>query len=83
MLTHTKFQEADNNLPVSPMMEFRFGYTCPQEQLTELTYPSKNSAKNKQKKKKSMKIAKRFALHENAKMPVSYNRSSLTKSVTA
>ena len=72
-----------NNLPVSPMTESLFGHTCPQEQLTELIHPSKNSAKNKQKKKKSMEIAKHFALHANAKMPVSYNISSLTKRVTA
>ena len=55
MLTHTKFQEVDNNLQMCPMKTADLGDTCLLEQLTELTTfasPSKNSARNKEKKKK-------------------------------
>ena len=68
MLTHTKFQEVDNNLQMCSMKTADLGHKCLLEQLTELTAfasPSKSSARNKEKKK-TMTMAKYFALHANA-----------------
>ena len=76
LLTHTMFQDIDTI--ICQWVQWRtshLGHACLEEQLTELTYktfatPSKNSARNKEKKKKRITIAKRFALHSYAKNTV-------------